>query len=94
MIVVSFKSHRRDETCLKKFTNVLSYGKFIPNYFGWDIVKIGVIRVKVQFGEWISKNGLIKNFLYMRRVRKFVVGEMKPSIKQLYKKSSLFFFLL
>ena len=41
-----------------------------------DTVKIGVIRVKVQFGEKISKDGLIKNFFYMGRVRKLVVGEM------------------
>ena len=45
-------------------------------FFGWDRVKIGVTRVKVRFGEWISKEGLIKNFFYMFASRTFVVGEM------------------
>ena len=44
--------------------------------FGWDTVKIGVIKVKIQVSEWISKDMLIKNFFYMRGGRKFVVGEM------------------
>ena len=44
--------------------------------FAWDRVKIGVIRVKVRFGEWISKDGLIKNFFYICGCRAFVVGEM------------------
>ena len=61
---------------MKKFTNVSNYGKFISNIFGRDTVKVGVITVKVQFGEWISKDGLIQNFFYMRGGRKFVGGEM------------------
>lgn len=44
-------------------------------------MKIRVVRVDIQFGEWISKYGLIKNVLYMCLGRKFVVGEMKPNIK-------------
>ena len=39
-------------------------------------MKVGVITVKVQFGEWISKDGLIQNFFYMRGGRKFVGSEM------------------
>ena len=61
---------------MKKFTKLLNYGKFIWNIFGKDTVKIGVIRAKVQFSERISKDELIKNFFYMRGVRKFVFGEM------------------
>ena len=61
---------------LKKLTNVSNYGIFISNIFGWDTVKIGVIRVKVQFGVWISKDGLIKNFICMRESRKLIVGEI------------------
>ena len=61
---------------MKKVRNVLHYGKSICNVLGWDTVKIGVIRVKVQFGDSISKDELIKNFGYMRGVRKFAVGEM------------------
>ena len=48
----------------------------LPVIFRWDTVKTGGIRVKVQVGEWILKDGLIKNFFYMGGVRKFVVGEM------------------
>ena len=59
-----------------KFTNVSNYGKFICNIFGWNTEKIGVIRVNVQFAEWISKDGFIKNFFYMRGVWKFVAREM------------------
>ena len=44
--------------------------------FGWDTVKIGVIKVKIPVSEWISKDMLIKNFFYMHGGRKFVVGEM------------------
>lgn len=43
--------------------------------FGWDTVKIGVNKVKIQVGEWISKDVWIKNF-YMRGGSKFAVGEM------------------
>ena len=39
---------------LKKFTEVsTNYGKFICNIFGWNAVKIGVIRAKVQDSVWI-----------------------------------------
>ena len=32
---------------------------------------------QVQLGEWVSKDGMSKNFFYMRGgVRKFVVGKM------------------
>ena len=49
----------------------------VANIFGWDTVKlVQFIRVKVQFGQWISKDGLINNFFCMREGRKFVVGEM------------------
>ena len=74
---------------MKKFTNVLNLGKVICNIFGWDALKMEVIRVKVQFGEWVSKDALIKNFFDAHSVRKF--GEMQPNIKQLHKKSSLLF---
>ena len=70
-----FKSHRGDETWLVKFTSVSNYGKFICNIFGWDTVKVEVIRVKVQFRQWLLEEGLIKNFFYTRGGRKFVVGE-------------------
>ena len=44
-------------------TNYVNLYKFINtnktnNIFGQDTGKIGVIRVKVQFGQWISKYGL------------------------------------
>ena len=73
-----FKSYRRDETWLEKFANAFNYGKSICNMFEWDRALIEVIRVKTHFGEWFSKNGLIKIF-YMRVGRKFVVDEMKLS---------------
>ena len=43
-----FKSRVGNETSLKKLTEVSNYGKFICNMFGWDTVKIGIIRAKVQ----------------------------------------------
>ena len=27
------------------------YRKYICNIFGWDTLKIGVVRVKLQFGQ-------------------------------------------
>ena len=42
-----------NESRLKKFTEVSNYGKFICIIFGWDTVKIGIIRAKVQFIVWI-----------------------------------------
>ena len=56
--------------------SLANYGKFICNIFGWDTVKIGAIRVKVQFGECISKDELIKDFFYKRGGRKLVVRKM------------------
>ena len=48
------KSRVGNETMLKKFTEVsTNYGKFICNIFGWNAVKIGVIRAKVQDSVWI-----------------------------------------
>ena len=32
---------------------VSNYGRFICNIFGWDTVKIGIIRAKVQISMWI-----------------------------------------
>ena len=43
-----FKSRVGNETSLKKFTEVSNYGKFICNIFGWNTVKIGIIRAKVE----------------------------------------------
>ena len=31
----------------------MNYGKFIRNIFGWNTVKIGIIRAKVQDSVWI-----------------------------------------
>ena len=78
---------------MTRFTNVSNYGKFISNIYFAEAAKIGVVRVKARFGEWISKDGLIRNFFFMRGVTKLLVGKILPSIKQLYKKSSMFFFL-
>ena len=41
----------RNETRLKKLAE--NYGKFICNIFGWNTVKIWIIRVKIQVGVWI-----------------------------------------
>ena len=38
--------------------------------------EIGFIRLKVQFREKISKNGLIEDFFFTRGGRKLDVGEM------------------
>ena len=51
MIQFLFKSCGGNETWLKKLTEVSNYSKF--NVFGWDTVKIGIIRAKFQFGVWI-----------------------------------------
>ena len=48
-----FKSRVGNETWLKKLTEVSNYGKFICNIFGWNTVKIGIIRDKIQFSVWI-----------------------------------------
>ena len=48
-----FKSRVGNETRLKKLTEVSNYGNFIRNIFGWDTVKIGIIRAKVQISVWI-----------------------------------------
>ena len=48
-----FKSRVGNETRLKQLTEVSHYGKFICNIFGWDTVKIGIIRAKVQISMWI-----------------------------------------
>ena len=53
MTQFSFKSRLGNEIRLKKLTAVLNHGKFICNIFGWDTVKIGIIRAKVQFSVWI-----------------------------------------
>ena len=41
----------RNETRLKKLTE--NYGKFICNIFGWNTVKMWIIRAKIQVGVWI-----------------------------------------
>ena len=51
MIQFLFKSCEGNETWLKKLTEVSNYSKF--NVFGWDTVKIGIIRAKFQFSVWI-----------------------------------------
>ena len=48
-----FKSRVRNQTWLKKLTEVSNDAKFIFNIFGWDTVKIGIIRARVQFIVWI-----------------------------------------
>ena len=56
------------------------YGK-IRNKITPNTDTFNAVRVKVQFVEWISRDGQIKNFFYMRRGRKLVVGKMHRSIK-------------
>ena len=43
----------KTEIWLNKLAEVSNYGKFLCNIFGWDTVKIGIIRVKVEFNVWI-----------------------------------------
>ena len=43
----------KTEVWFNKLTEVSNYGKFLCNIFGWDTVKIGIIRVKVEFSVWI-----------------------------------------
>ena len=43
-----FKSRVGNETSLNKLRKVSNYGKFIWFFFGWDTVKIGIVRAKVQ----------------------------------------------
>ena len=83
-----WKSHREDETWLQIFENVSNCGKVICNSFGWDTLKIGVIRVKIQFGVWIQKDGLIENFFYMRDVKNLL--KYNQALSKSVKKSSLF----
>ena len=51
-----FNSHARNETWLTKLTEVSNYGKFIFNIFGWDTVKIGIIRAKVDLRICVCLN--------------------------------------
>ena len=51
-----FKSRLGNETWLKKLTEVSNYDKFICNIFGWDTVKIGIIRAKVDLRICVSLN--------------------------------------
>ena len=53
MIQFLFRSCVKNETWLKKLTEVSNYGKYIFNIFCWDTVEIGIIRAKVQFSVWI-----------------------------------------
>ena len=53
MTQLLFKSLVQNEIQLKKLTEVSNYCKFISNIFGWDTVKIEIIRAKVQFSAWI-----------------------------------------
>ena len=71
-----FKSRVGNETRLKKVTEVSHCGKFICNILGWNTVKIGIIRAKVQISVWIKNDGLFKSFFYIRGDSKFAVGEM------------------
>ena len=59
-----FKSRVGSETWLKHLTEVSNYDQFICNIFGWDTVKIGVIRAKAQFSVRIQTDGLFKNFFH------------------------------
>ena len=43
----------KTEIWLNKLAEVSNYGKFLCNIFGWDTVKIEIIRVKVEFNVWI-----------------------------------------
>ena len=51
-----FNSHARNETWLRKLTEVSNYGKFIFDIFGWDTVKIGIIRAKVDLRTCVCLN--------------------------------------
>ena len=42
-----------NKTWLKHFSEFCNYGKFICNIFGWNTVKMGIIRAKVQVSVWI-----------------------------------------
>ena len=53
MTQLLFKSLVQNEIQLKKLTEVSNYCKFVSNIFGWDTVKIEIIRAKVQFSAWI-----------------------------------------
>ena len=41
-----FNSRIGNETWLKKLAEASNYGNLICNIFGWDTVKIGIIRAK------------------------------------------------
>ena len=51
-----FKSRLGNYTSLKKLTEVSNYGKFICNTFGWNTVKIEIIRAKVDLGICVCPN--------------------------------------
>ena len=77
-----FKSFVGKETWLKKLTEVSDYRKFICNIFGWDTVRIGIIRAKVdlrvcvclnRIKPWLKSN--IKfNQYSIRSFRRALVG--------------------
>ena len=51
-----FKSRLGNYTSLKKLTEVSNYGKFICNTFGWNTVKIEIIRAKVDLRICVCPN--------------------------------------
>ena len=48
----------------------------VDNVFGLETVKIGVIRVRFQLGQWILKDGFFKNFFCRHGGRTLVVSEI------------------
>ena len=54
--------------------------------------KLGVIRVKAQFREWISKDGLIMNFFYIDAGSNFFVVKFYQALINCIQKFSLFVF--
>ena len=59
----------------------------VANIFGWDTVKVGVVRVKVQFGKWIEKDGLIRISSVCVEVGNLLLVKCNQALSKFIKKS-------
>ena len=52
-LILCFQSLRIMTQFFFRSTEIFNYGKFVSNIFGWDTVRIWIIRAKVKFSAWI-----------------------------------------
>ena len=52
-LILCFQSLRIMTQFFFRSTEIFNYGKFVSYIFGWDTVRIWIIRAKVKFSVWI-----------------------------------------